>query len=685
MGAPCALDAAFQPANLKRAWRWLTSNPDRLYREICQTAYSEHSAHVDDLLATVGGVGRRGFFEASPIRRVELPKGPTLSRPYAVLTTQDQIVYQAMANLIAERLHPSVKHRHLTSSFSHIYAGKTSKTFYRPWQRCRREYNRQARRAVQGGLAITATFDIAACYESVSHAIVDRLLAELGLDQGFREAFRRFLGKWTMTEASGGPLEVGIPQGPAASGIVAELVLEAFDKEFEKPEAIEYLRYVDDIRLFGRDLNLLARRVWTLEQICRELGMHPQPSKVDIHPVTDINAELKSVSIPEEDWQSASGADQRKLRGRIFSLSRGGRVRDDTRFKFCVPSASPNARLTEHLLKVLENQPDLFRPVIMYLRKHSRISARCGERLLRLIKGEDIRSYVRAALVDAASGRLRREQDADLDRLARSFSGGPADSELRMACRKRLVRRGLVGQTPARRFVCSGGWWSRAELLRCLSNNSVSRRGLLQIIESQLRDGSAEVASAAAIRLAALGLAPQKGLAGVSPCASRILTKAFRVRRGYSKPCGINHALSGLLGRGGPLLRWRQILRGDYEWMEQQAIHVGQSAVSNPTAFANLLDAFLDGLLKSLYRLDRSLGVYQTGNIGAVLGSSRLSGSYPRITALVREVHGHRRASRYSHMEDRSTGKKTGTLSANLVGKVKAKLRAALRELSTIV
>lgn len=119
--------------------------------------------------------------------------------------------------------------------------------------------------------------------------------------------------------------------------------------------------------------------------------------------------------------------------------------------------------------------------------------------------------------------------------------------------------------------------------------------------------------------------------------------------------------------------------------MEQQAISCERLAGSDPTAFVNALDAFLDGLLRSLYRVDRSLGTYKAGNVGGILESSRLRQSYPCVFTLVTLVHTHRGRSRYSHMVDRRTGRKTGALRWRLVEQVKVSLRRALCELSKIL
>src|SRR5579862_1602754 len=213
MAASGALAEVFARSNLKRAWRWISNSPDQLCREFCGSGYADFSICPDTLLAEIADCLQRRIYEPSPARKIYLPKRDRTSRTYTVLSTHDQVVYQAFVNVIADRFDVIARSGYLNVSFGHLYAGRRSRTFYRDWRTCRRNYIGQARRAVESGLEYTATFDLAACYDTIGHSVIKVLLTNLSLDRDFCDLFCSYLSRWSVHER-GIPLDVGIPQGP---------------------------------------------------------------------------------------------------------------------------------------------------------------------------------------------------------------------------------------------------------------------------------------------------------------------------------------------------------------------------------------------------------------------------------------------------------------------------------------
>jgi len=681
MSTSGSVAATFDPGNLKRAWRWISNNPDRLYKDICRSSYIDHSTCITDVLSDIRDRGLRGLYEPSLARKIQLPKAKELSRTYSVLTLEDQIVYQAMVNVVAERSAPRIKSSSLVLSFGHVYAGKTSKTFYRDWRKCRREYINCAKRAFLRGLTHTAVFDLTNCYDTIGHSVIDHILQSMGFDRDFRDLFRELLRKWTPAADGGICLDAGIPQGPLGSGLVAELVLGSFDLEFDQNVTVrKYMRYVDDIRVFGRSPDDLNRCIWALESTAKSLGLHPQSSKVDVHEVTDIHAELKSVSVPAEDLGSGKRFDQDKVRRRLVQLTPRCEVKNETRFKFVLPSATPEARLTQRLLRVLECRQSLFLPILGYMRKHQRFPRKCAENVLRLIADDRLRPFVRASLIEVSRNRLFPRQEAALNRSAKALvkEGQPLD--VRTACAKCVIDKGLAGPRLSRQLVTNDQWWVRAELTRSLNNQGLSLRQLAALLSHLICDPNSEVATAAALQVAHFKLLPQIRHDSWNPLAAKILRRAPLRQR-----CGVHQALSNLVGRDIPRLNWRRSFGPDYRWMERHAIECERLVSTNPTAFVNALDVLLDELLGKLHKLDHTLGKYQVGNVGGILQSTKLRASYPRTFALVATVHSERGQSRYSHPVNRKTGKRTRSIREAFVGKVKRDLRKALTELAAVM
>jgi hypothetical protein len=145
-----------------------------------------------------------------------------LLRPITLLTVEDQIAYQAMINVVAERLHPKVKHRYSKEVFGHTLAGKSSIWFYKKWKTCYAGFNAAARRAFEEGFVYAAHFDLAAFYDSLDHGVLCHFLKVLRCDKDFLDLLVRCLNTWTSTQGSIYHNH-GIPQGPINSGLLSAL------------------------------------------------------------------------------------------------------------------------------------------------------------------------------------------------------------------------------------------------------------------------------------------------------------------------------------------------------------------------------------------------------------------------------------------------------------------------------
>ena len=98
--------------NLELAWAWIKSNPDAMYKHYCGDLYARFAIADDLLLDDLQDRLHRGIYEPQYATKILIPKKSGILRPYTILTVEDQIVYQAMTNVIAERLGPRVRHRY---------------------------------------------------------------------------------------------------------------------------------------------------------------------------------------------------------------------------------------------------------------------------------------------------------------------------------------------------------------------------------------------------------------------------------------------------------------------------------------------------------------------------------------------------------------------------------------------
>ncbi len=332
------LDQLRHPDNLRRAWRWVRSNADAAYKSYFRSLYQRYAVADEALLDDLADRLRRGVYEPEPATKLFHPKASGILRPYSLLSVEDQIVYQAALNLIAEKLYPRVVQRYNKTVFGHLYAGSASTWFYRKWSDGYKAFNKATEQAFTDGYVYTASFDLTACYDSLDHRVLKHFLERLGFDLDFRAKLTEWLEKWTAT-STGIFHNHGIPQGPLSSGLLSEVVLTYFDDLKLKHTDFRYLRYVDDIRLFAKDEHTLRRLLVRLDEMSKDIGLFPQSGKISIHRITNIRDELKSISNPPEAAITRTFVDQAKLLTRLKALTPRYRVSDPTRFKYLLAHA----------------------------------------------------------------------------------------------------------------------------------------------------------------------------------------------------------------------------------------------------------------------------------------------------------------------------------------------------------
>lgn len=166
------LRRAFSIDNLKRAWLWTHTNPDARYKNYFRHIYKAYSLAVDKNLEDLSIRLRNNTYKPNHSTKLYLPKKSGIFRPYTLLSIEDQIVYQALANIVAEKLNPKVRRRYMKMVFGNLYAGKRSFLFYKKWQECYIAYSNALIDCYEKGFEIAASFDLTACYDSIDHGVL---------------------------------------------------------------------------------------------------------------------------------------------------------------------------------------------------------------------------------------------------------------------------------------------------------------------------------------------------------------------------------------------------------------------------------------------------------------------------------------------------------------------------------
>jgi len=504
------LAEAYRRENLERAWGWIKSNPDAGYKNYCGHAYSRYALADTSLLDKLRDELDRGIFEPTHATKLLLPKRSGILRPYTILTVEDQIVYQAMINVVADRLGPIMRRQYLQVTFGHMFAGRSSKWFYKPWKQGYTAFNKASRDAFKRGLRFTASFDLTACYDSLDYRVLRHFLRKLHCDEDFCLKLNEYLSVWTATNTRIYHSH-GIPQGPLSSGLLSEVVLRHFDLNYGTRSNVRYLRYVDDIRLFAWRDDALRRVLIRLDTLSKDVGLFPQAGKINIHKIDDIEEELKSVSgLYDNEAESGEEDDdnisQHQIRTSLIQLSPRFRVEDNARFKFLLSRADPSSKLNLRLLRISLERPDLVQSIMRHFRKYDRLPKKVAQDLLDRLAKEPLYENATAEMIITLDQRtppaLLNRSMRIMKRLWERRSLGP---ELRAAIGRPLCRDRMI---PEKRIHYALGaardWWVRAKLYSVLMSNSFGMTFLANTFNRGIRDEIGDVSLSAAASLARL-------------------------------------------------------------------------------------------------------------------------------------------------------------------------------------
>lgn len=679
-----SLKDAWRIENLNRSWRWIRSNSDAGFKSHFREIYSAYATADTALLSHLKDRLDRGLFQASDSCKLFLPKPSGILRPYTLLSVEDQIVYQAMANVIAERLLPHVSSRYNKQVFGHQYAGKSSIWFYRKWTTGYKAFNRATENAFNDGYVWAASFDLTAFYDSIDHGVLRHMLSEIGLDPDFCSVFTALLNKWTATRTQIYHNH-GIPQGPLSSGIVSESVLRHFDANFKPRFDVRYFRYVDDIRLFAKSEDHLRYALVQLDHLSKDVGLFPQSSKIDIHKVTDIRQELKSLSVPPEPALTGPVPDQAKIRTRIAQLApreNGYRVTDVTRFKFLLSRAAPSLRILDRLWRVFESSPHFYLQLSSYLQKFDTLPDLHGDKLLKAINEQDLYPAVRASLIKAADGRLPLSRQKRLRSLLKPlWQPRICSPDLSSTLWRALHRINHLTQAQADYALHRAhSDWLRMSLhfgMPWLSIADVRRDRLLN---QSIRGADADSAIAAAWLIALLDAEIKRPIRDVNPLAKIILRENGKLKRADTKVCGIRLAVNEMTGVNVGV-NWRKLFGRSYSQAESKIVACKAYFKTNPTAWVNMLDVFNDLMLEVLFQRDGTIGARNLGNFGGVVNNTRFKAKYPKTHEYCVLIHEKRLESELSHAVVKSTNAPTTRIPFKWLRIGKLALLAATKEL----
>ncbi len=361
------------------------------------------SANKDHNLEILRSELKERVFEPSWPSIRYLPKASLTLRPMAVLAIRDRIVFQAIANVIAEFGRAKLSMIENRQSFANVLSDPKFSSFFVPWKIQYKAFQNAFIQAGQSGSRWVAETDMTAFYETIDHqTLFHFLLEEQFLDQETLEHMEKYLPIWSAIRKDTRPVK-GVPQGNLASDLLANIFLYKFDQELSIQE-YSYLRYVDDIRLLGstkddvlkglikvdttlksyglllQSKKTVVRELATLEAETDrlatllseiEIRIRKLPSKTGIDPLKEV-AVLDVVLVNEDDDEHDSYAhvqnDLINLFWESFSEHQKGHSPNSERhIRFCLYRLQPETKITKKILPFFVEKPWMSEIISFYL------------------------------------------------------------------------------------------------------------------------------------------------------------------------------------------------------------------------------------------------------------------------------------------------------------------------------
>ncbi len=343
----------------------------------------------------------RGGWKATRPIRIYMPKPSGLLRPLTLLTLEDQIVLQAIANQVAKQTFERRRDVQGQSVFSNCLSKDPNSIFFlQDWRSTYHQFQVRLARHLAAGNQWIAHFDLAAFYETISHRALQTIVAPSGGGNELWSLIREWLCVWT-SEQGGIPVDHGIPQGPMASDFLAEVFLLPLD-EAMKRTGIPYIRYVDDIRVLAKSEEEARRAAIVLEIECRRWSLIPQGSKFKVSHARTIAealgtlpsiAESTGRDVDEGELDDASAVSI--LRDAI--KGRPPRVVDKSRLRYVLYRAGASPSVLQRTIDLLPRHPEHIDAFAAYLQNYSK--SRPVERLVWSMLGSGVLyDYVEAEL-----------------------------------------------------------------------------------------------------------------------------------------------------------------------------------------------------------------------------------------------------------------------------------------------
>lgn len=671
------------------AYNRLLTNPEAMYKNYFRNIYTNYGMALDANLKNLREKMKAGYIP-NPTYKIYIPKSNGLNRMFTLMSIEDQIVYQAYANKLADQMQDnSVVHRYRKTVFGNLYNGKKSNFLFQQWDKLYKAYTGAIIKAYKSGNQYIASFDLTACYDSINHNLMQKMLIKYSVSEMCSHNFIRLLQKWS-SPSDQYILGSGIPQGPQASGVFAEAVLGEYDSYIEQLQSLysfKYYRYVDDIKVLAHSEEIVKWVLLLLDQKSKELGLFPQSSKISVHKITNILDEIKQISKPLFDDTIKESAKAGKAAECLSYLVKDKNI-DITLIKRYFQVVQPNAKNNKMALKLLKASPEMLPSFLYYVRRYPRILPPTIISYIKECCADRTKQYLAGNLLNVAVSNIDNHNIQEFGNMAYDLLKRNRKQKFifDLLFKEQLIllmiKSGEYSDKNCIRWINSeSNWWIKQRLLTDLVDDDASYTVISNVIGQCINSENPDEALSAASKII---IYPDKyslpARREMSALAQETLKKAGLIIKKRYSTSQINKYLELITDRKYKS-DWKKRFCSDHDIVERLLFVALAYWKTDLTAFVNLWDTIDDRMIYALTKQHQELGGYTLGQIGCIKKSKKIPSQFPQFFKMVDEIHSFRCSSYLSHTKIRNTNIPTGPIPYNHKKRIKVIICNALDEI----
>jgi hypothetical protein len=330
----------FSPENIKLAYYRVRCWPDKTVKDqVGIRAFGHELEHNCALLSEKLLLGnykpQRGF-------KFYVPKASKTLRTKTLLYIEDALVYQAIANKIAEENYHKLND-HESFVFGSVLSPDVTKGvtlfkeeepnyfFFKFWKNLYQKFKDSIIQSIEvDKVKYKFETDITGFFDCIPHYNLLTILSqEFGVEDPILDLLSECFNTWSGTKDSITP-GVGIPQGAMPSFFFANLLLHKLD-DIIIGKGYRYYRYMDDINIYGYTEKELLEALLIIDKYTKGNGLSINAKKTSIVEIDEDNdervKELKKFMFfslyDSDEFQEAQalGDDAEKLDRKASKLS----------------------------------------------------------------------------------------------------------------------------------------------------------------------------------------------------------------------------------------------------------------------------------------------------------------------------------------------------------------------------